>query len=767
MKIRAVLAAVTVLISPFLADAYEIKGPPAPTPAEKTAMADLQKYLSKTASSLQVGGTDKVTFYVGNTDFARRNGIDVVKLPSEQWLIKNIGGDVILAGGGSRGTLYAVYSFLENQIGVHWWNEKEESVPEARPLSFASLDLQGKPFFDMRDIYRMGLENREGGTLAIRNRANRDGDKPVPAAYGGSYNYGLPYHVHTMSLYVPAGKYLQEKPEFFALKDGKRVKEQLCPSNPELRKFLLAKLKEYVAKDRRKAAEQGIPAPVIYDFSMNDSWTQCQCDTCKKISAEDNPSGLHLRLINYLADEIRKDYPDIYMEMLAYYYLEETPKITHPHDNVIIRLCNTRSDQNSTPDSPRNTLYNKLVTDWSKICNHLYIWEYGGMWNDAHGLPLPSEYRLADSFKFYADNHVEGIFFECEELIYGEMPEYKNWLAFKFMENPHADFKSLQKTFLDGYYGKAGASLLHYRDCLAQASAQKQYSVIAYDSGPGTAFDYLDEETIKACMNDCDEAEKAVAGDPVLLNRVRLARLPLDRYLAAFYGYKFIGKIPPATFKAAADRLESMDLKIREYWLEHGERDKKRQTIHPRIVRYLDFHLNKDKMRRAVIADLEKKGYQPPEPFAGKQFIDLLPTTFSMAGKNASIVPDPETANGYAGKIAIDGSPYAAWPCPVNFHGWRKIGSGAGMAINGKNLAGTGYHWYKFGPVKITDYGYLYFTRSWELQVAMGPLSTAFAQPEVNVNVRMKFEGKDYQPSQQDKPSAVYVERIVITPGSR
>jgi len=45
-------------------------------------------------------------------------------------VIRNLGDDLILAGGHPRGTLYAVYTFLEDMLGCRWWSSKVSTIPK-------------------------------------------------------------------------------------------------------------------------------------------------------------------------------------------------------------------------------------------------------------------------------------------------------------------------------------------------------------------------------------------------------------------------------------------------------------------------------------------------------------------------------------------------------------------------------------------------------------------------------------------------------------
>ena len=102
-------------------------------PAERTAADELAGYLGKIT-----GGTFAVVeesaassgpcLYVGPTAFARAHGLDTIWGP-ERWALRSVGSDLVLVGGRPRGTLYAVYHFLEDELGVRWWNTLEEHVP--------------------------------------------------------------------------------------------------------------------------------------------------------------------------------------------------------------------------------------------------------------------------------------------------------------------------------------------------------------------------------------------------------------------------------------------------------------------------------------------------------------------------------------------------------------------------------------------------------------------------------------------------------------
>lgn len=115
--------------------ALEITLPAKPLPSEKTAAQELRSYLERTVDGkLKIGGRAINRILLGDTPETRAAGIDGRALKTDAYVIRSSGDDLFIAGGGQSGTLYGVYAFLENQIGIRWWTPAEEFVPGKRRL---------------------------------------------------------------------------------------------------------------------------------------------------------------------------------------------------------------------------------------------------------------------------------------------------------------------------------------------------------------------------------------------------------------------------------------------------------------------------------------------------------------------------------------------------------------------------------------------------------------------------------------------------------
>ncbi len=501
---------------------------------EKKAAETLEKYLLKSALSLKVGDRE-ASFFVGDTETARQTGAAAANLQDEEWIAKtSADGKIVLCGGGTRGTLYSVYAFLEKVVGIRWFTPTEEYIPQPRHLDLSGINLTGRPFFRIRNVYRRPKPAADRGRFASLMRLNQEGEWPLIAGeYGSGIDFGSPEHCHTMELgYMPSKKYFRKKPHYYALIDGKRNADmffgQHCLSNPDLLPILMEKLKGYILSDEEKAKKRGHSSPKIYDISLNDSRSFCQCPECSEKVAKYGESGTLLLLLNQVAAMLKKFRPGYFLQTLAYFSTTAPPRGgVKPLDNIIIRTCNTETFLHQSVCAPINEKYRRYVQDWAKISQQLFPWEYAITYGGAGPMPYPSEFTLAENVRFYADNNAIGIFFEHENPQLNDMYDLKVYMEAKLMENPQQDEMLLMEEFCAKYYGKAAPYILQYRkllrDCAINNQAQVRYFFPASED-----FRYIDWQSMIKMQGLLSEALAKVSRDPVLLHRCKRACASLD-----------------------------------------------------------------------------------------------------------------------------------------------------------------------------------------------------------------------------------------------
>ena len=89
---------------------------------------------------------------VGDTAYARKAGIIQESLAREQYVVRTVGDDVILAGAGELGAVYACYEFLE-RLDYRCYDGWNERVPKRTRLETGPLNVSRTPTFAFRTIF--------------------------------------------------------------------------------------------------------------------------------------------------------------------------------------------------------------------------------------------------------------------------------------------------------------------------------------------------------------------------------------------------------------------------------------------------------------------------------------------------------------------------------------------------------------------------------------------------------------------------------------
>jgi len=335
---------------------YVIVTPDKPTPVEQTGARELQQHLAAvTGATLPVVSEadttqDKPRLILGSGPLARRllGKPTLDSLPPDAIVIRTVGRDLLLAGHARRGTLYAVYTFLEDTVGVRWWTSSETHVPKRPTLRIPPLDIVYAPKVADRATRYLHLsdgcftnhslvtrdEQAAMGVFSARMRLNGHDHYSIPPEYGGPN--GLIGWVHTfyqINGLLPVSQYFDQHPEWYSLIQGARRKErsQLCLTNEEMRKELVRVVKERIRAN---------PGATMISISQNDWRGYCECSKCKAVDDEEGThAGTLIHCINAVAEEVEKEFPHILVETLAYQYTRTPPRHVRPRDNVVIRLC--------------------------------------------------------------------------------------------------------------------------------------------------------------------------------------------------------------------------------------------------------------------------------------------------------------------------------------------------------------------------------------------------------------------------------------------
>ncbi|MBQ7651147.1 MAG: DUF4838 domain-containing protein [Victivallales bacterium] len=711
-------------------------------PTLLTARSELVNYLPKVAKdNITIDGKKLTRIVIG---------IDNTLDGDEAWSIKSDGDTLRLTGGGPRGAIYAVYVFLEDFIGIHWWTPWEEHVPTAKDWKFAKISRTGKPFFFYRDISRSGGSIREGAArFAVRNRMNRSGDIPIPGELGGARTFGPPYFVHTFARYIN-GSVAKQHPEFLALVDGERNGEQysgqLCMTNIELRDYIADAMMKQIAHSWAVAEATGNPKPLYFDLSQNDNHRFCECERCKKAEQETSLTDILMEFVNHVAAKVGEKYPEVFVRTSAYHETTPPPKKIFPRPNVIIDLANAPSMTNPDITTIEYKEYRDTVVGWSKVSKHLMCWDYCL----AHW-PFANDLHIHELMNLYRRNNFNSIFIEMsgEDYLLDSF-DMKTWLYAKMMENPDADFEATRQTFLKGYYGPAAPYVNAFRHLVEQAQKRGDTKVINRHRAIG--FDFYNIDELIAAHKLFDDAEKAVAGDTVLETRLMRDRAALN-ILTGFRIARYMDdwkKKGGTADNFPIDRAK-LAANMRRLWLTDNARFQDAKA------------LNQQRTKEGQISIMENLGteqHEVPEPpeFKGHTVKHFCPSTLTLHNNpNMSLIKDPDAREGCAFQVLCT---------PRDQYFGMPFEAGSYNASAGKTTLEKkwdtlpkerGFQWLHMGKDHLHMKYYVYLTGSWEIQASMGQY-LEFGEKDLDIWIRIKFEGPKFYPEDVGKTNRIVVD---------
>ena len=428
--------------------------------------------------------------HVGETAFARKNAALRKRFAPEEWSYLTVGKNMVFRGGGKNGSLFAVLRFLEDELGVHWFTFESEYVPEIRALVLKKWQKQGRPVFLTRSIYTPAWGQ---GVKMWQKTLPRFILRNFGTDYSSSLRMTNLYPgCHNFYFFVDPDLYFKSHPEYFSMDaSGKRsrgrsrqVGAQLCLSNREVWKIALDSLRAFIKKDRETLPRE--KWPVIYDISQNDDTAfLCLCPECKAVSEKaGSDAGLILPFINFIAEAIAKEYPDVIIRTFAYVSSEKPPMGITPAKNVCIRWCDlyTRSDCYRPLTHPFNAAQRANLEAWHKRGAKLAVWDYWnmGIFPGPYFEPPRVETMLdaiAPDIRFFQKNGVRFYFTEAETHLERNPQNFIDlqvWLGYKLLENPARDEEKLITLFMDKHYGPAGAPMKEFLAFLRKAVKEEK-----------------------------------------------------------------------------------------------------------------------------------------------------------------------------------------------------------------------------------------------------------------------------------------------------
>ena len=344
------------------------------------------------------------------------------------------------------GAANAVYSFLEDQLGVRWLEPGDKGifVPKSSSLKLNLGEFNWIPELMFRTI-RCRTKNVDNNLWKKRMRMG--GSRP-----GGGHAFCTWWK-----------KYGKTHPDYFALnKFGKRepVKMpkahqtdgfvKICASNPGVVDQII---KNWLPRKKRTKYVSACMDDGVENF--------CECEKCKKLDVMrkgekfgENLTDRYAYLANAVARDARKHRGDAWAVMYAYLTTIQPPRMVKLEPNVVVQIVPYVTPLDLD-------VQKKLFEGWRKAGARKMALRPNYHWKYLHGaLPLGIEKQMFDVFQIVLKEGVVSVDYDSfkDNWAYSGFSNYV--LAHAFAE-PGKSFEHWEKEYYQGY-GQAADDVKRY-----------------------------------------------------------------------------------------------------------------------------------------------------------------------------------------------------------------------------------------------------------------------------------------------------------------
>ena len=436
----------------------------APAPLQQAA-ADLQRYIQKISGvqlPLKTDGQDVagITLNIGKTAAARDSDLPDATLNPETYAITQRGDDVYFAGNNPSPTAFAVYSFLQDQLGVRWFapGEDWEYVPSVAGKTNFTVDVKNVvsvPGTSPR-IWSGHNWDADWKAWSLRNKA-------VVSEKVLRRNFQ-----NNMYRIFPPSKYAETHPEYYPLIDGKRwiPKDDTysywwpATGNPDVQRITAEYIHQWFKDHPDEDSFSLGMDDIVY---MSDDPLTNALDSSPDDYKKRSFSSRYYKFVNIIARQVAQTDPDKTIGTLIYNIALEPPKdVPKLEDNVFGFIANGSAAQWYQPGKKKQWMDN--TNQWARRVKHLSRYDYFGMGTFA---PRVFPHNMEEMMNVDHALGFEGSYTE----IYTFLPQTAPmiWAFAQKQWNPDLKVDDLLNEFYADMYGPAAPTMKKYYDLMEES----------------------------------------------------------------------------------------------------------------------------------------------------------------------------------------------------------------------------------------------------------------------------------------------------------
>ena len=419
---------------------------------------------------------------------------------------------ITISANNKRNLYYATYDFIEKFLDVNWLSTDFTYYEDLKSINFPkNYSYYFEPPVLTRTVHSKLFykDSVFADKLKVTNEAF---PRYVPSA-----------RVHTFHRFLPYEVFYDKNPEYYALRNGKRLPTQLCLTNTDVLKIVKDSVNSFFNKS---------PNSDVISVSQDDNTQYCQCDKCSKIdNHEGSPAGTMIHFVNAVAES----FPNKTISTLAYQYTRKPPKVK-PIENVLITLCSIECNR-SVPIELGCKDFSSDLKGWSQLTDNIRIWDYTTQFTNFLA-PFPNWGTIKPNINLFVDNNAKWIF-EQHSNNDSELFELRSYIMAKLLWNPNLDFQTLLNEFNNKYYGNGGKYISEYVNSIQNQIDNTSFFLFLYGD-PSQGFDsFLSPENLLNYDILFNKALSSVELDSEYYKRILRSKISIDYAVLESYRKNF------------------------------------------------------------------------------------------------------------------------------------------------------------------------------------------------------------------------------------
>ena len=469
------------------ATTYKLVVPKAETEWIKTARMEFVALFKKcTGVDIEVIADNGLThsasnkyISLGETKLLKTSGasIDREALTAEGLRIITVDKTVYIVGGSDQGTLYGVYTFMEQNFAFDTYTATVCSYESVNDLRLKKYDITDIPDIKTRSnsTQSLSLSSADYDADNYGNRMRFSSKQLVPIYLDYDTSSEQKWGVHnTASHMLPITIWYAKHPKWFSDKSDERngLKSQLCYTAHGDAEEYEAMIVEAVKKMQfsiENCADDVWNNCRGIGFGMNDNYNFCTCESCLEATQKYGASsGAAVVMTNEIASRLQAwmeslpdDHPrkdtDLKVYFTAYYQFSIAPNSdkVQLNDNVVCYLCYIDINYQKSMFDVDNKNFIEQSRSWKECGENLEYYVYNNNYMYQQYFYDSFSFYTADMYKFIAEINPNYFYIlgqsrmPCQPTAYNNLKVY---LDAKLSWNTSLNEEDLMNKWFKGVY---------------------------------------------------------------------------------------------------------------------------------------------------------------------------------------------------------------------------------------------------------------------------------------------------------------------------